>query len=86
MGEDAANAERDRELLLSVGARIRERREARGLSQLAFANLAGMRKQYVYRVEKGLQNLNLLTLARIAAALDLTLAELLLGIGEQSGS
>lgn len=54
----------------AVGARIRSARESAGLNQDELAEAAGINRSYLSRAERGLQNLSLLTLGRIAAALE----------------
>jgi transcriptional regulator with XRE-family HTH domain len=62
--------------LLALGGAIRQRRMAKGMSQEALALQAGVDRSYLGRVERGDNNAAVLTLVRIAAALDLSLAEL----------
>lgn len=64
----------------AVGRMVRERRVAAGHSQVAFAAMADVDRQYLSRLERGLQNPSLLLLMRIAVELDLTLVELLQGV------
>ena len=61
----------------AVGEAIRARRMAAGHSQVAFAQMADVDRQYLSRLERGMQNPSLLLLMRIALELDLTLVELL---------
>lgn len=67
------------ELLKAIGAKVRTIREARGASQEAFARDVGMDRAYMGKIERGTQNISVVTAARIAAALDVSLAELLDG-------
>lgn len=64
-------------LLLAFGAAVRAEREARGLSQEAFAERVGIHRTYIGDVERGLRNLGLLNVGRIAAALELPIASLM---------
>lgn len=68
------------EAIRAVGRAVRERRVAAGHSQVAFAARADVDRQYLSRLERGLQNPSLLLLMRIAVELDLTLVELLQGV------
>lgn len=70
----------DEQLFKAVGARVRQIRTERGLSQSDFAAAAGLSPKYAWRVEDGRQNLNLRTLARVALALEVEMAELLVGV------
>lgn len=69
-------------LLIAVGARIRKLRVERGLSQEAFAVEARIERAYLGKVERGTQNVSILTAARIARALDVSLAVMLDGVPE----
>ena len=64
-------------LLRTIGLAIRSRRRARGLSQESLAALAQLDRSYMSSVERGLRNISVLNLARIAAALETTVWELL---------
>lgn len=66
--------------ILQVGEAIRTRRQAAGHSQTAFAAMADVDRQYLSRLERGLQNPSLLLLMRIALELDVTLVELMQGV------
>jgi transcriptional regulator with XRE-family HTH domain len=65
------------EAIRRIGEAIRERRVSAGFSQATFAEKADVDRQYLSRLERGLQNPSLLLLMRIALELDLTLVELL---------
>lgn len=60
-----------------LGDRIRARRmnlvgpNGRALSQEAFAERSGLDRAYVSRVERGVTNITVLTLVRLAKALDM---------------
>lgn len=58
------------ELQRVFGANLRSYREARGLSQEAFADLLGMHRTYVGGIERGERNLTLRSVERIAAAIN----------------
>ncbi len=72
MGEVAARDPR-----ASFGARVRELRRARGVSQEALADEAGLDRTYVSSVERGHRNISLLNIHRLAGALGVEPAELL---------
>jgi ribosome-binding protein aMBF1 (putative translation factor) len=67
-------------LLAAVGKRIRNLREAKLISPKDFADTAGFRLQYLWRLESGQQNLNLKSISRIALALGEPMTALLEGI------
>lgn len=58
------------------GARVRQLRTERGLSQEAFADLARLHRTYIGSIERGEQNLSLANIERVAATLGISLAEL----------
>ncbi|HET9833820.1 MAG TPA: helix-turn-helix transcriptional regulator [Vicinamibacterales bacterium] len=72
-------------LLRTIGHAIRSRRRAHGLSQEALAALAQIDRSYMSSVERGLRNISVLNLARIAAALDVSVWELL-GVDAAGGA
>lgn len=63
--------------LVALGKAIREARLNRGISQEKLALLAEVDRSYVGRVERGDNNVAVLTLARLAAALDMSIAKLM---------
>ena len=72
------DADDDEPLLLLVGARIRTLRRRAKLKQSEVAKSIGTGQSYVVGVEAGEQNITLKTLARIATALGVAPAVLLL--------
>tara|TARA_R110002094_G_scaffold57631_2_gene68764 strand:+ start:799 stop:1008 length:210 start_codon:yes stop_codon:yes gene_type:complete len=62
------------------GARLRKLREAQGWSQEELADRAGLHRTYISSVERGVRNPTITVLAKIAAALGVSLAELLSGV------
>lgn len=60
----------------SVGRRVAALRRARGWTQEQMAELMGRSSVYLSRVERGLQNLTLSSLVRLANTLETTLHEL----------
>lgn len=72
---------------VEVGVRIRQLREQKGLSQEELGHRAGVDRTYVSSCERGRRNVSLLTLYRIAAALEVEPAELLSrDAGEKPGA
>ncbi len=70
----------DRDILAQFGRRVRELRTARGFSQEAFADHCGLDRTYIGGIERGKRNVSLRNIARIAKALEITLAELMKGL------
>jgi transcriptional regulator with XRE-family HTH domain len=58
-----------------LGQAIRELRAEQGISQEQLALIAGVDRSYLGRIERGDNNVAMLTLARIAQALDVTVTE-----------
>lgn len=59
-----------------IGLNLKRLREAKGLSQEAFADDAGLHRTYVSGVERGIRNPTLSVLDKLAVALGVSLAEL----------
>jgi len=68
-------------LLVALGNAIRRIRLEEGISQEKLALLAEVDRSYVGRVERGDNNVAVLTLARIAAALNISIADLMVAAG-----
>lgn len=66
-----------RQLLRRLGLVIRRHRERLKLTQETFADDHGINRTYYSAIERGTQNLSILNLARLAAALDKPLSKLL---------
>jgi transcriptional regulator with XRE-family HTH domain len=63
--------------LVALGAAIRRVRLSKKISQEKLALLAEVDRSYVGRVERGDNNVAILTLSKLALAMDITLAELI---------
>jgi transcriptional regulator with XRE-family HTH domain len=59
------------------GQRLREIRRKAGVSQEKLAELAGLHRTYVSGVERGLRNISLENIDRLATALEVEMAELM---------
>lgn len=59
------------------GAAVRARREALGISQEELASRAGVHRTYVGDIERGLRNVSLKNIHRLAAGLGCRASELL---------
>ncbi len=64
----------------TLGARVRARREAQGLSQEELAHRSHLHWTFVGKVERGQRNLNLHNLLKLAAGLGVDPAELIQGL------
>jgi transcriptional regulator with XRE-family HTH domain len=63
--------------LRNIGLAIRSLRRERGISQESLAGLANIDRSYMSSVERGLRNVSVLNVARIATALGVPVWELL---------
>ena len=61
--------------LIALGATIRAMRKARGLSQEALAEDSAVERAYMSGIERGVQNLSVMALLRIARALNVSVAD-----------
>jgi transcriptional regulator with XRE-family HTH domain len=64
--------------LVSLGDAIRSMRVSKDITQEGLALLAGVDRSYVGRVERGDNNVAVLTLIKIAHAMNVTVAELMM--------
>ena len=62
--------------LIKLGEIIRELRKAKGFSQEAFADEAGLDRTYMGGIERGERNIATINLIRIAIALNIEVGEL----------
>ena len=76
MADDLSSAET---LVLRIGLRIRERRDARGLTLRALAARSGVSPSTISDIERGTKSPTISTLALLADALDAPIADLLEG-------
>ncbi|MEM6893838.1 MAG: helix-turn-helix transcriptional regulator [Bacteroidota bacterium] len=66
----------DIKLMKLVGERVRELRNLKGLSQFQLGLEADLTKNQIGRIERAERNTSLVTLGRIAQALEISLAQL----------
>ncbi len=66
--------------LVGFGLTIRELRKAKGLSQEAFADAAGLDRSYMGHIERGEKNITLSKVYQIAGALNMTVADIFLAV------
>ena len=69
------------DILVQFGSRVRELRTAKGYSQESFADKCDLDRTYIGGVERGERNISLRNVERIALALDISLHELMDGLG-----
>jgi transcriptional regulator with XRE-family HTH domain len=63
--------------LVALGLAIRAIRQSRGLSQEELAHLSQVDRSYMSSIERGTQNAGIMTLVRIAACIDVSVADLM---------
>ena len=64
-------------VLVRFGEKMRKVRTAKGVSQERLAELAGLHRTYVSTVERGLRNISLLNIEKLALALGVPMAKLM---------
>ncbi|HEX8123691.1 MAG TPA: helix-turn-helix transcriptional regulator [Solirubrobacteraceae bacterium] len=73
-------------LHVAFGARLREVRVDRGLSQEDLAAKSGLHRTYVGGIERGERNPSLMNIGRLAVALDVDLVDLMGAVGERESA
>lgn len=71
---------RSADVAVRFGLRLRELRNAKGLSQEAFAAACGLDRTYISGIERGKRNVSLRNIEVIADALGISLSELMKGL------
>lgn len=71
------SSKRQHRILVALGRAIRETRISKSISQEKLALIAEVDRSYVGRIERGDNNVAILTLAKLAAALDMNMSKLL---------
>lgn len=69
------------QLLTHIGARLRRRRNALGLTQASLAREAGVSPRFLVQLEKGEGNISVARLAEVCTVLELPLSSLFQGLG-----
>lgn len=72
-----------RGITIRFGQALRERRMNLGLSQEAFAEKADLHRTYIADIERGKRNVSLRNIEKIARALNLSVAELMVLVVEK---
>jgi transcriptional regulator with XRE-family HTH domain len=66
----------DDDIVKKIGLNITIIRERRGLTQEKLAELAGLHRAYIGKIERGEKNIGLRNLEKIAKALDMQICDL----------
>jgi len=69
--------QRQHTALIALGNAIRDARKQQGVSQEKLALLAGIDRSYMGRIERGDNNVAVLTLLKIGQALNINMADLM---------
>lgn len=69
-------SEAERKIMAGFGMRVRQLREAAGLSQEKLAEETDVHRTYISGVERGRQNISLLTMMKLAKVLCVEIEEL----------
>jgi transcriptional regulator with XRE-family HTH domain len=72
------SSHRQHRTLVAIGDAVRRLRRERGISQEGLALLAEIDRSYLGRVERGDNNAAILTLQKIADALEITMTEIMM--------
>lgn len=70
----------DKQILVLFGENIREIRKKRGFSQEELAFKANMQRTYIGMIERAEKNITLLSIEKIANALDIKISDLFKGL------
>ena len=70
----------DQDFLRDIGFRIREKRQAMGLSQEDLGEKADLHRTYIGAIERGERNISILNLRQIAKSLRIPIAQLMDGL------
>jgi len=73
------------EFMREFGARVRQLRDERGITQRELATIAGVSPGFIYLIESGKQNPSLTLIRKLAAGLHMSLEDLVAGseVGEE---
>jgi len=73
-------AKRTPSILARYGDRLRKLRQAKGISQEAFADRCGLDRTYISGIERGRRNLSLVNIEVVAKALGISIAKFFEGV------
>lgn len=65
------------EILIQLGRNVKAERTRKGYSQEIFAEKLGVNREYVSRIERGIQNLSVKKIVVLANILDININDLL---------
>ena len=69
-------------ILVSFGLKLKKIRNSKNLSQEKLAEITGLHRTYISSLERGNRNPTLLTLQALSKSLDVSVSELLEGLGD----
>lgn len=74
---DVGDTKEWKALAVALGTRVTQERERRGMTKEALGERSGLASRYIWRVEEGLQNIQLGNIGKVATGLGITLGELM---------
>lgn len=77
---DGADKKEWSALAVALGTRVTQERERLKLTKETLGERSGLASRYIWRVEEGLQNIQLGNIGKIATGLGMTLAALMKGV------
>jgi transcriptional regulator with XRE-family HTH domain len=69
--------ESEQYILLRFGQQVRSLRQNKAMSQEELASRAGVHRTYIGMIERGEKNVTIITMIKLATALEVTITELL---------
>lgn len=72
------------DIRIRFGLAVRKRRQELGISQEDLADRANLHRTYIGDVERGLRNISIVNIERIALALEISVADFFLKYVEES--
>lgn len=70
------------EILVAFGEIVRAFRKAKGFSQEELADQSGLHRTYIGMIERGEKNLTLVSISKIAEALQISMSELFANLSQ----
>jgi len=75
--ESPMSNESEQYILLRFGQQVRSLRQNKAMSQEELASRAGVHRTYIGMIERGEKNVTIITMIKLATALEVTITELL---------
>jgi transcriptional regulator with XRE-family HTH domain len=75
--ESPMSNESEQYILIRFGQQVRSLRQNKAMSQEELASRAGVHRTYIGMIERGEKNVTIITMIKLATALEVTITELL---------